>query len=541
MFIIGGEYMKKIISIILVNIIMLSSFFITAFAEEADIWDFVFSYFSNQYFYNNVAPDTEKLIDFWQTYPGKALTLKNLLAPGVSPLYTYQAIHDLDEAADGRYMVGQLNRNQVEGIVNSFQEYWSSNSSEIRNVSLADVNITFDSNVRIQQFGLIQGSGSAARLNSDSQYIYFQPNFPSNVDSYTIYVYNGSAYYPPVIYFNNSNLVQQNGVSLSGGYYYVLNASELLSAGASSYGADMYFKYKRNDGVITSCYTYRVSIQTSKIVSNGVYHTVGDSGEFSYAECVSKFSMAVGLHISTDNLIEEDFYLKGPDPQIPYDDNDNVVVMLPMDNPGQPVYLPPATYNNYINNGNIDNSDDHSNNIVNNDDVENITNIVNNYYNNTYNNNYNFDDTNILAKLDTIITKLDDIINKLNRFNPLSESSNEPIYDNFSDCIFQNVPIADDIHDLIDSMNTESSNSGFDNISLASSNSNIVPSRASGNGSSGIDYSTTFSGLGVDMSWYDPYRANVRGILEIFVYSFGLVAIWSSVKSVFGIHNSGGE
>lgn len=540
--------MKKIIAVFLTILIIFSNLFLSCYADEISVWDYILSYFDNFYYANNVAPDPDKLIDFWDSDPGKAVTLANLFMRGGSStpavIGEFKAIHDLNEASDGRYMVAQLHKDQLDGIHDAFHDYWSSDSAEIRSLPLGDLNLSVNSgNHPIIRFGYTSGSGPAVRYNNSSDFMRFVTNLNYTLNWDALYCYNGTIYYPPVLFVKTGSTLIQGSSLLPGGYYYVLSTTELMYVGDGNFGSDQSIDCFDNDGVagIERVVCNRAGYYDPIIYEDGVAHTVGVNGDYSYDELIQKYQMSIGLHINCPNMSGDDSYtLKEPPTDVPYDDDDNVVVMLPMDNPGEPVYMSPTTYNTYVNNGNIDNSDDHSNNIVNNEDIDNITNIYNNYItnNNTTNNNYNFDDTNILRKLDTIIGKLDDIINKIDRFNPLSDESSEPIYDNFSDCIFQNVPIADDIHDLIESLNTETSNNGFDDISISNAKTPV----ASGAGVSGaVDYNNTFSGLGVDMSWYAPYRNGVRDLLKIFVYGFGLVAIWSSVKSVFGIKSDGGS
>ena len=131
-------------------------------------------------------------------------------------------------------------------------------------------------------------------------------------------------------------------------------------------------------------------------------------------EILSQFEKSIGLNISFDN----DVTIPVPD-NIPYDNNDNVIIMYPTTNNNDYTYqtikyMSPATYKNYIDNGKAT-----YNNYTYNDDNTVVNNIINNYYEYVDSDNSggggSFDDSRIVGRLDTIIGKLNDIIDTIKK------------------------------------------------------------------------------------------------------------------------------
>lgn len=519
--------MKKIIAVFLTILIIFSNLFLSCYADEISVWDYILSYFDNFYYANNVAPDPDKLIDFWDSDPGKAVTLANLFLRGGSStpaiIGEYKAIHDLNEASDGRYMVAQLHKDQLDGIHDAFHDYWSSDSAEIRSLPLGDLNLSVNTgNHPIIRFGYTAGSGPAVRYNNSRDFMHFVTNLDYTLNWDALYCYNGTIYYPPVLFVKTGSTLIQGSSLLPGGYYYVLSTTELMYVGDGNFGSNQSIDCFDNDGVvgIERVVCNRSGYYDPIIYEDGVAHTVGANGDYSYDELFQKYQMSIGLHINCPNMSGDDSYtLKEPPTDVPYDDDDNVVVMLPMDSPGEPVYMSPTTYNTYVNNGNIDNSDDHSNNIVNNEDIDNITNIYNNYVtNNNTTNNYNFDDTNILNKLDIIIGKLNDIYNLIENIDFNVILNPPPNYDNFGDITAQ-VPFIGEVRTMINDYKD------------ALVNDDTVPE---------IEFTLFGVNDSITFDWYLDYQEQIKSILRVFAYICGVVSCWLNLKSAFDIHYGGG-
>lgn len=557
--------MKRFLSIFVCLILILGTFSLTAFADEdssVNWWDYILSLYSDAYYINNVAADPDKLVDYWDSNPGKLEIFYRLFFGAGAPqdIFTtypkYQMIKNLNEAAEGRYMVAELERNQLEGLFESFNDYWANNSAEVRNISLIDLNIKYNTDVKVQgNFGNVLGTGPAARLSSDisidynvntatDSFMYFVPPKNFDPDPSTIYVYNGSSYYPPVIYLSAGNIAYCGDDAMLRGYYYVLNSTEFIYAEDGFITSPMYIWYSLNDSTsrVNFMEVYRDrSIYPFTIYSEGSFHGVSDTSgglsyEYDYTDVLDKISKAVGLHITTDDTLEPVSYTLPDD--IPYDEDNRTVVMVPVDQPGAPVYLSPSTYNNYVDEGDIYNSDDHSNNIVDEETVNNMTSLYNEYVTNNSSGS-TYDDSKLMGKLDKIISKLKDIYNAIEKIdlsptvivqNVENSLNPEPSYEKFSDCVVNNIPIANDIKELTNSFNVVESESGFDDIVILSdSNSNNSVT------------ASLYNGFYIDVSWYAPYRTKIRDLLKLFCYVLGIGGIWGAVRSVFGIHGGGSE
>ena len=549
--------MKRFLSIFVCLILIFGTFSLTAFADtfEPNPIEWVLSYYvSSVYGYSQVAGDPDALVDYYETFPGKLsmIPFSSLTGP-----FSWVAIKNLDNAVDGRYMVTELKKEQVEGLYDAFNEYWSNDSAEIRNISFSNLNIDYDpDNVKVQgNFGNILGTGPAARLSSDisidynvntatDSFMYFVPPKNFDPDPSTIYVYNGSVYYPPVIYLSAGNIAYCGDDAMCRGYYYVLNSTEFIYAEDGFITSPMYIWYSLNDSTsrVNFMEVYRDrSIYPFTIYSEGSFHGLGDTSgglsyEYDYTDVLDKISKAVGLHITTDDTLEPVSYTLPDD--IPYDEDDRTVVMVPVDQPGAPVYLSPSTYNNYVDEGDIYNSDDHSNNIVDEETVNNMTSLYNEYVTNNSSGS-TYDDSKLMGKLDKIISKLKDIYNAIEKIdlsptvivqNVENSLNPEPSYEKFSDCVVNNIPIANDIKELTNSFNVVESESGFDDIVILSdSNSNNSVT------------ASLYNGFYIDVSWYAPYRTKIRDLLKLFCYVLGIGGIWGAVRSVFGIHGGGSE
>ena len=422
--------MRRFLCILLCIVLLFSTFALTAYADsDFSVWDFILSAYCDIYYTNNVASDPDKLVDFWESNPGKAATLFNLFKgrPGLLAIPSIMAVKDLNEASDARYMVAQLHKEQVEGLYDSFYDYWSNDSAEIRNMSLDEIGITFsaDSTISVHgAFGYVGGSGTSVLRGTDyngGSYMRFVPPDDFQPDSNSLYVYNGSPWYPAVIYVSTKNTIYHGGKALPVGYYYVLNSAQLLYIGVLVQGTTSFCAVYETDSSDNVKNFYPHLFLSSGGGSNKSFnvYTSGSSvslrqnaadGYMTYEDALRLYSKAVGIHVTTDDKL--DSLTITPPEDIPYDDDDNVVMMLPVDEPGEPVFMSPTVYNNYVDNGNVYNTDDHSNNVVNGDTVSNITNI---YYNYITNNNTGstYDDTKLLDKLDSIIDYLKKIYKKI--------------------------------------------------------------------------------------------------------------------------------
>lgn len=527
----GGDFVRKrIICVILCAVLLFSSCCVTAFAADNsfDFFDFYFTYCNSIFYKDGIASDPDRLVDFYSTDAGKTATLFNMFRNG-GVLPAYIAKKSLDGAVDARYIAAQVDKDMVEQI---YSDAALIAIDEYRTYGLDELHLSTGDNIyysKITVSGSIPVTDAGSSWTNSSKYKFGNAGVYSvstPVETDTVYCYPGGAL-PPMFYVPANAHLYQDSVLLPSGYlYFVLGDNSLLQAQPGHYN---YAAYYTGDGSTSNSLTFgitRGSVSSSgyvpdvradncKIYSSG--DVVGQINTSSYPgwSMTNLFQQMCGFIIDHPNVTAPTPLM--PD-DIPYDDDDNVVVMVPIDEPGEPVYMSPTEYNNCFNNGDIYNTDDHSNNVVSNDTINNITNIYNTY-----------DDSKILNKLDIIIDKLDKIYNTIKSWKLPKLSKVEPEYDNFSDCIIDNVPIAKDINDLVEAMHTSEAKSGFEqeNKSIA--------------GSSSHQEKSIYDGLGVDVSWYEPYRNDIRDLLKLFCYALGIGGIWSAVRSVFGIHSSGGD
>ena len=557
-------FMKKLISILL-SLMLISLSLVPASASDLShpFFDFYSTFFGVASGREDQTLDPDDLVDYYETSTGRFNILYNAFQlSGGNPIVTYVVKKNLDDASEHRYIATQLKKSQLEAVFNSFEDFWASDSAPVRNLPLADLGITFSPGVSVHgSFGKIQGSGEAVRINNSSHFTYFTYNDNANFSNSTVYVYNGSIYFPPVMIVPQPDLAFFNGYSLPIGIYYVLNGSVLLFGGdrfLSTFGNQNYVSATLDDSLnCTNFNTTRFGYGSNTYqyyYSGSGKKFFGSSYEYSYDDMLDMWSKAIGIHIPIDDSY--DSLINIPD-DVPYDENDETVVLVPVEGSGSPIYMTPNEYNTYVSNGDIFNTDDHSNNVVDNSVVNELTNLYNDYLSSleptsdsdsSSGSSGGFNDGKIRAKIDRVIDKLDEILKAIKSVEPANIVQNienninpEPVYVNFSDCITQNIPVADDIKNFVLSLNTNDMDSGFNDFSsILSSNSSKVPnSSGSSNDSSSND--DLYSNLGVNVNWYTPYREPIRNILKVFVWGFGLIAYWHAIRSVFGIHSGGDD
>ena len=510
----GGDVVRKrIICVVLCVLLVCSSFCLTAFADSTDfsLFDFLATYVSAAS-YNDVASDPDRLVDYWDSNPGKLGVLLNLMRKrGI--ILAYVGAKFLDDAVDARYIAATVDSQIVNEIYNQSNSFAG---NDYRFYSLSELHLTTGDTVIYDK---ITVTGSIPVTNAGSEWIqsisskkFGDAGYYSvtRVDDASILCYPGGVL-PPLIYVPPYGKLYQDGVLLPPNYIYVvLGDNELLQSNPGYYNYAAYYTGgddSANDiifgisrGVIdndTHNYVPSVRGERCNIYSSGlVVGQINDAGYLGWS--------MVDLFVKMCGFVISDGYTPPsitPPTDIPYDDDDNVVVMVPIDEPGEPVYMSPTEYNNYINNGDIYNTDDHSNNVVSNDT---INNIINNY--NTY------DDSKILNKLDIIIDYLDKIYRRLDSIvNP------PPSYDNFVDITAQ-VPLIGEVRQLIIDLQAV--------FRLPSD----VPH---------IDFELFGVSESIRFDWYLPYQGRIKNLLKGFAYLCGVVSCWLALKSSFGVTRGG--
>lgn len=222
-----------------------------------------------------------------------------------------------------------------------------------------------------------------------------------------------------------------------------------------------------------------------------------------------------------------------PPSNIPYDDDDNIVIFIPSKpsyEPSDIIYYNPETVKTFIDDRDII-TYDYSTNL----DQRTYNDVVNNYYNYIDSSDgSSFDDSNILGKFDGVIGWLRRMYNVITlapvRENPKFKIifSDQPSYIHFSDCLVNNLPIISEISTALETVKTNQTITGFDSpLYTAPENANSIQN--------------LFDGFTFDISWYAPYRQKVYDLLTGFIYCSGVITCLLSVKSVFGVRNAGGD
>ena len=535
--------MKKVFCVALSVLLIVFNFCVTAFADTIDdvknFMEAMASMYSSIYYQNGVAADHDKLIDFYESSPGKLATLYNLWHAGTIagiPSF-FVAKNDLDTAVEHKYMALQVNQDFIDSLYTDINDDYIAQWRIVNPTS--DYNLTFPSGtstssfrVRFNGSELINNSGTSYSLNEMNNYYSY-----NMVDSNTrnIVVYCGGNAPPSFVVpprSTNSDPVLQGTVTLPVGVYFIIGDGDLLYYDVPSWSYPYsyfapYYIASSSDNTDLTFNLARLSqgsngLTTGNITGNfKIYHT-GIATDFTNpdASFIQRWTMCAGIYLDVKGTAEDDLTITQPD-DIPYDDNGDVVVLAPIDEPGEPIYISPTEYNTYIDNGDIYSIDDHSNCITTQTTTDNLYNIYNNYITNNYNTDSDsgsgsgspYNDTNLMNKLDIIITKLTAIKNSIDNL----DLSPEPNYDNFSD-VTATVPLIGEIRTMITDYKT------------ALSNDDSVPQ---------IDFRLFGVDDSIQFDWYLPYQGTIKSILRAFAYLCGVVSCWISLKSVFGIHYGG--
>ena len=513
--------------------------------------------------------DADDLIDWYNSAEGQFYLGQMIANPGFAGM---GALLDgyVTDANNHRYQVAQLKRDNIDLLYTTLNDYWSNDSAPVRNTVISDFGLSTSASIH-SSWGYISGIGSYLSYWYDTNRMFYNPGTVSDT---AVYLYNGSIYLPPIIYVPVDGLMFHNGYILQPGLYVLLNSDELLYI---RYLGSHCFLYETPSETDVTLYLFDGrSVSYPQLVSNGVYSDINNDDISGY-DVADKLRKAIGLHV----CIDKSEPIEQPD-DIPYDDGGNVTVLVPIDEPAQPVYLSPTTYNNYIDNGTYTtiNEGDVTNNVVTDEQVTNFTNTYISYITNNYNSGgdgNSYDDTNLLNKLSnwfsSVLDKLDDIIAKLppSNNNPsttvivtdsdggsdsysdsdsdsdsdsyvtstddvpygswlppwLSWLDPKPCYNKFSDCFFNNLPILSLAKDTINLVNAGLSSSE-DNDSKAGA--------LSGSSSDGVSDSDVSLDDQLSITTYiDPYRKSIRSVTSVVAYALGIISVWRSVKSVFGI------
>lgn len=443
---------------------------------------------------------------------------------------------------------------QARTVVNSGIRYTTLDeihisTADLINTSNIDV-ITFNSNDT--QPVINHGSKWKATTTFD---IYYDIS-RAKLDTSHVSIYPGGDL-PPLVYIPANCTVYQNGVALKQNDFYVVLGDNRLLYTAVTYhpsgyiGFDYYNPTDSTDGVIFECdavkidnnqntTTYGMPITDRRLSSGYIASSGASAGAFNVEPykgwtLVDMIAKHCNYCLDINGSISQSTALPG---YIPYDDEDIIVVLVP-EGGGDVVYMNPTDYINYVNNGQIVQGD-----YINNYDTDTVTDITNNYNNYVTNHSSGgdsgsgtgsgYDDSNVISRLDSIINwlrKIHDKIDLASKTQVINEVFNsDPCYIEFNDCFTDHISLFSDVEDMMSDLDVQTESDGvaeimeFGGVSTTHNTTDNIKS--------------AYNGLSVNVSWYAPYRVRVRNLLKIPCWILGIIAIWSALKSVFGIHSS---
>ena len=442
---------KKLFCFILILCIVLSLFIVHASADDLlfEVGLGYLTWFANStYSITNGSMDYNELMDYYSSTEGQLYLdcLDYYTLGSYVPITGNSLSTIVQDANNKKYIAQNFSKEYVDKCFDSLNSYFRVGNSSIRNVDFNDIGVNYGNN-DIVVMGYEQGIRSCV---SDNLYDMLDDTKNRHLDGYMptdwadhrndniIYVYPGSYDFPPMIFAFCGNIsisgLSQVGNSIfipagvSGDSFRLTPHTDYLPT--SSYKGSISFGYVQND----LNYPFKFRTGTRQYYNNNIYYvsnginTPVNNDSVNYLQL---FTNTIGTHICIDK--------NTPVPQplnIPYENN-QVVVLSPAEEPGEPVYISPTTYNNYINNGTYTtiNEGDTVNYYIDDSTVNNFITVYNNYASGSGGSDFpdggSYDDTNLLNRLERwfsiVIAKLNEIINKL----PLSQ--NNPPSDSESD------------------------------------------------------------------------------------------------------------
>ena len=476
-------------------------------------------------------------------------------------------VRNVTDANGHKFLSAKVKKDLLQNCVNSYNGFMSSDQSGIRTLNVNNYTIGSNYNLRTD-FGYVDGSppfvGNGTTSSAISTWFH-----PTAFYSSTVQLYKGSDLCPPILYVPTSGAVTFHSTSLSAGYYMCISDTELFCLGNDerTYKSGWRYDVNSNTGKVTLYYLrHYYNYGNFKFVDCGAYsgssaYRTVDSGKYTYEYLLDKVTKAPGLYL---NLKNQTAYTELPDSDV-FDDDDYTVVLLPVDEPAEPIYIHPDTYNDYITNNvyNYDYDNEYVNTVVNDNDVTNIYNIYNTTDSDSSGGSSGgYDDHNLLVTLrqwfSLISNKLDSIIEIISSGSysdsdidyihtndiPFKWLDPDPIYDNFSDCIFNNIPLFGTVRDTLDSLNNINYESEemqsvksemFSSLGVSVSSSSSYADVSSDDSS---DVTFNMPVFEVIFDYIEPHKDDVRNLLQLLAYSLGFVSFYKSTCSLFGIHIS---
>ena len=420
-----------------------------------------------------------------------------------------RAVKDTNNA---RYLSYKVKKNLLQNLCNNYNGYCNENN---RNLQYSNYMVKSGYNLRTD-FGYVDGSPPYVGNGTDSTVITTRFH-PTAFYNNTVQIFKGNYLSPPVIYVPSNGALIFRGVSLTAGYYIPCSDSELFYLGNDniSYYSGWRLEYNETYDRYTLYYLRRYYNYNVKFLDTGVSSTYQswNTGKYTYDYLYDKIVKAVGLYLPMNN---QPWVEMPPDSDFDSDD-DTITMLLPLDEPSPPIYMPNDIYNDYITNNVYTYDNDTTNNYVTNNDIQNIYNIL---YDNTDtdNNTGSYDDTNLRQM---VSNKLNEIINLIKDIKELLTEPKQAEENVGTNDTPYSIPALGKMSNLFNSLKSAIND---DNLSPP-----ILKIRI-------MDYEKN-----IDFSWFSP-EDNIywviRRLLECSIYFEGVLYVLSLIKSIVGLNSS---
>ena len=423
------------------------------------------------------------------------------------------------DANNARYLSYKIKKNLLQNLANNYNGYCDETN---RNLSYANYTVKSGYSLRTD-FGYVDGSPPYVGDGTDfvginSISVWFHPT--AFYDD-TVQIFKGSYLSPPVIYVPANGALKFCGVSLRSGYYIPCSDTQLFYLGNFdiTYKTGWFYDDVYNSNLQqfeNELWFYRGSGSFPKFLDAGISGELQDydTGIYTYEYLYDKLTKAVGLYLPMDNRP----WIELP-PNSDFDsDDDTITMLLPIDEPAPPIYMPNDVYNDYINNNTYIYDNDVTNNNVTENDIQNIYNILYNIDTDTSTGGGGYDDSTLLQ---TLRNYFNQIVNLLNDIKSLLTERKQAEENMGNDDTSFTIPALGKISNLFNSLQSAITD---DNLSPP-----VLKIRI-------MTYETTlnFSWFSTDSTIYWV----IRRLLETSIYIQGLLYILSLIKSFVGLNSS---
>ena len=417
------------------------------------------------------------------------------------------------DANNHRFLTYKIKKNLLQNLANNYNGYCNENN---RTLTYSNYMVKSGYNLRTD-FGYVDGSPPYVGNGNDSTAIsvWFHPTaYYSN----TVQVYRGSYLSPPVIYVPANGALMFNGISLKAGYYIPCSDTQLFYLGNDNLSYKSGWRIEKyQNGQNHLLYTRRyVNYGGVAFLDTGIssQYQNWNSGIYTYDYLYDKITKSVGLYLPMDN---RPWVELPPDADFDTDD-DTITMLLPLDEPSPPIYIPNDTYDDYITNNIYTYDNDTTNNYVNETDIQNIYNILYSVDTDTSTGGDSYDDT---ALLQTLRNYFNQIVNYLKDIKDLLTERKQAEENVGTDDTPFTIPALGKISNL------------FNSLQSAITDDNLTPPI--------LKIRIMSYENNIDFSWLSPeddiYWV-IRRLIECGIYFQGVLYVLSLIKSIVGLNSS---